>query len=353
MFIYIIILTLLILLHLFENRFSQKQKKYAVIFVVGFIIIIQGLRSLTVGVDVLQYNNKFNQFGNEEIKWTGFDSEYLYKILNKIIYVMGLDFRVLLFIVSMSIFIPLGYISYKYSEKPMLSILLFVLLGFFAFSLSGLRQTIAIGLTLISYKYIREKKVVRFLILVFLAAGFHKSAYIFLIAYPLHNIKMLKTYFLIIIPMVILIFIFRKPIYDSLYYLYDDYYVPVETNAYNFLLMLISFYILSIVLFWEKKDRYLFGLNNLLLMAVIIQVFATYSEVVMRFGYYFYIYLILLIPEQIKTIKDSGFRNLYKWFVIVFLSITFLLSIKGNIMKIYPYRFLHNTSLIVHVIQYR
>ena len=58
---------------------SAKTKKYAVIFVVGFIIIIQGLRSLTVGVDVLQYNNKFNQFGNEEIKWTGFDSEYFIK----------------------------------------------------------------------------------------------------------------------------------------------------------------------------------------------------------------------------------------------------------------------------------
>ena len=57
---------------------QPKTKKYAVIFVVGFIIIIQGL-SLTM---VLMYYNIIIGLisWEEEIKWAGFDGEYLYKI---------------------------------------------------------------------------------------------------------------------------------------------------------------------------------------------------------------------------------------------------------------------------------
>ena len=62
----------------------------------------------------------------------------------------------------------------------------------FLLNFSGLRQAIAMGITALSFNFIKEKKPVQFILLVILASLFHKSAIVFLAMYPIYNIKLDK-----------------------------------------------------------------------------------------------------------------------------------------------------------------
>ena len=68
----------------------------------------------------------------------------------------------------------------------------------------------------ISYDYIRQRKLLKFLIAVVLAGLFHKSALIFLPAYFLYKIKISKIKLIRFIIVDIVLFIFRRQIMQFL-----------------------------------------------------------------------------------------------------------------------------------------
>ncbi len=340
MIVYVLIVSILIFAHILVN--DKKQNDLLFFCIVGFIIILQGLRSFSVGVDLQSYELYFYQ--NSQINIIDiikiYKTECLFHIMNRLIFLLGGNFRVVLFVTSIIIFVPLALIIKKYSKMPYISLLLFVLLGFFAFSLSGLRQTAAIGITIIAFIFIKKKKILPFIIFVFIATLFHNSAVIFFLAYPIYNFKLTKNNVVWLILFAIPIFIFRKQIVVNLGKLYNDYYEVVETKAYNFLLMLIAFFIASIIILIRNEKKETFGLINFLFASVVIQFFVGYSQVVMRFNYYYIIYLIFLIPELILNIERYSYRIAFSSFIIGFLGLQFFMQIKNNVMQIYPYTFL-------------
>lgn len=341
MIVYIFLVLILILAHILTSS-NKKQSNFLFCCIVGIIIILQGLRSFSVGVDLQSYELYFlynSQLNVIEIIKI-YKTECLFYIVNRLIFLLGGNFRLVLFVTSIIIFVPLALVIKKYSKMPYISLLLFVLLGFFAFSLSGLRQTTAIGFTLIAFIFIKEKKIIPFISFVSIATLFHNSAIVFFISYPIYYFKLTKNNIIWLIFLAIPFFIFRKQIVTNLGKLYNDSYQLVETKAYNFLLMLIAFFSVSILILIKNDKKETYGLINLLFGSVVIQFFVGYSQVVMRFNYYYIIYLILLIPELILNIERYSYRFIFSSFVIGFLGLHFFMQIKNNVMQIYPYVFL-------------
>lgn len=91
-----------------------------------------------------------------------------------------LGFFVLIFFTSL-LYCYSFYVFFKRyvpKEYYWLSILIFIFdPGFILIGLSAMRQTIAVIIALFSIKYIYEKKIIPFVILIFLASFFHKSVY--------------------------------------------------------------------------------------------------------------------------------------------------------------------------------
>lgn len=344
-----VVLIFLMLIAFIYNAVKGKEKgsKKTIIVITIFIIFMQGLRHFDVGVDLTVYEFHFNQI--KEMKFIEAfnyrNNESFYFLLNWVLSRFSRDFRIMLFASSILTFVPSAIISYKYSKSPILSIFLFITLGFFTFSLSGLRQTISIGIILISFIFLKERKLFKFVIMVAIASLFHQSGIFFLIAYPVYHFKSTKKYLLVIVPSVLLIFIFRRQIFNVLSVLYDNSYIPVESNAYGFLIGLIVIWIFSLFWFRNIKDNHIEGLLNLLLIAIIIQLFASYHPFVMRLGYYFFVYMILLIPEIVIKVKDLGLRSLSYGFVFLFFSFYFLNTLQGSILEIYPYKFIWQMSI--------
>lgn len=88
----------------------------------------------------------------------------------------------------MFILIPIFYSIWIYSELRQFSLLIFLAQGFFV-NLSLYRQWCAMAILTFSFKYIKER-FIPFLIIVILAAFFHRTALLFLIVYFLYDKKL-------------------------------------------------------------------------------------------------------------------------------------------------------------------
>ena len=76
---------------------------------------------------------------------------------------------------------------YKYCQIPWLGMTIFILFGFYGNTLSFIRQSIAIAIFLFAIKYLCAKKmwpsIVPYMIIILVAASFHKSILIMVPAY--------------------------------------------------------------------------------------------------------------------------------------------------------------------------
>ena len=79
---------------------------------------------------------------------------------------------------------------YIYSVYPILAMFIYVSRFFFFRELGILAATMAGAIILLSYKYIIERKLGKFIIIVIMAASFHNLAFLFLPIYFLYKYKM-------------------------------------------------------------------------------------------------------------------------------------------------------------------
>lgn len=309
------------------------------------IILFQSLRKWTVGIDVVTYLNFFERLSAESMM--DFSAEFYtietgFLIYNKLIAWFTSDKQIFLVIVSASIFIPIGYVIYKNSKNFYLSIVALITLGIFNFSFSGLRQSIAIAIVFLSFECIKKRKWVLFLGLVLLASSFHLSALVFLPAYPLYFLKIKKKHFLLILGFIAVVFVFKslliKFFISSVFEKYDNSELLVSTGAYTMFFVMLLIYSFSI--FVQRKRESSVTLNaysNYMLVAVIIQIAASESQVAMRAGYYYFIFITLLLPEIMATFKDKKVRNGLVFITVVLCMVFFYLT--TNTSALNPYLF--------------
>ena len=177
---------------------------------------------------------------------------------------------------------------------------------------SGLRQAIAFSMALIAYKFVREKKLLWFLLFALISFGFHHSAFIVFVFYPLYHISFKKKHLWFVIPAVLLVYVFNKPIFATVTAVLSSIFgsdytaVAVDTGAYTMLVLYVLFAVFSYVLPDEKLvDEEFLGLRNFLLMAVVIQCFVPLNTLAMRMNYYFIVFIPVFIPKIIKYSKHS------------------------------------------------
>lgn len=345
MTIYYILIIFVGLISFFTINMKNKYKRNKIIIILcsTMIIIIQWLRKITVGVDLSGYipalslAKDMNFLGGDKL----FNYELGYSLYSQFFVRLGVSNQIYLLIVAITIMIPISYTIIKNSKMPGTSIYIYITLGFFTFTFSGIRQSIALAITFFSFKYIKERKFLKFIICIILAILFHKSAIVFTFAYPLYNVKIKSKDFFIIIPMFILVFIFKSQVFSLLYKFYRGFDGEVEgTNAYTMLIVMIFILILSYMFGRNIKENLKFNAyKNYMIITIFIQVFASQSNVAMRAGYYYYIFVILLIPEVIRSQKDLKTRVFATSILIITLIFFFQLTTGNGYLNVSPYYF--------------
>jgi len=126
-----------------------------------------------------------------------------------------------------------------------------------------------------------------------------------------------------------------------LYSLYRGFEGQIEaTNAYTMIFVMISVLIFSYIFGSKDKENLKFNAyKNYMLVAIFIQIFASQSNTIMRAGYYYYIFITLLIPEVIKNQKDEKIRVIAVGVLVVALLYFFQVTTGNGYLNVSPYFF--------------
>ncbi|SDE82429.1 EpsG family protein [Epilithonimonas hungarica] len=188
------ILFILIILFSFQEVYSNEEKKTPVAswLVAICLILFSGLRG-NVGADYPVYRSFYSLYfptldysqiyDRMLFRQSAIDIEWMYVLLNKIVFAFGGPFQSFTLV---SAIITIGMkmrMYYQNSVYPIFTVLLFFIPGFFIADSGHMRQALGMTMCVFSYQFIKDRKIWWFLLCLYIAYGFHKSAIIFLPAY--------------------------------------------------------------------------------------------------------------------------------------------------------------------------
>lgn len=336
---------------MFESIYPTKGK-YFQKFAILFISVFVSLRN-NFGADYLTYSDSFYRF-QSGIFIDLFEPGYI--LLNIIIGSLGLDFHFLLLVIALFNYTLLYLSIENYAKKnKWISIFLFLILfDLFFYSLSAIRQSIAMSIFLYASKYIVSKSPKKYFLWILTGMLFHWSSIVLLPIYYIYNHLRNRSYIYLSITLsisLVIYFIFTKFI-DQLAPVMNDkllFYLVLEkstdqigTNYVNAVIYIIAAYLIIYLssLMNKKykisKEKILFPMFAFLIFAVLkVMQSIEYYSILPRIQMYFYIFYIFALPQIlsifVKKSKDllliTLFFLLIYFFIVKYLDIISYASI--------------------------
>lgn len=192
----------------------KKKTPFFLIIAGVLMIIFSGFRYF-VGADYPIYRNLYSGFSlyttykdvldkalfiptSEQIEW-------IYVFINKILFDLGSPFYMVTFVmVLMSISLKFTTI-YQNLAYPVLGAFMYFMPLYFFEDSGQIRQGMGVAICVFSYRYIKARNLPMFLLMMYIALGFHKTAVAFLPAYWVVKIPMNKARIIAVIVMAILL----------------------------------------------------------------------------------------------------------------------------------------------------
>lgn len=370
MFIYVILMTIIVsFMFIRINRlcgpyfsFNKKIHNAGILFLLCILWVLLAFKGSNIGSDTPSYINFFYEFkrnlllnGNNFfsifINHTRFEIGYV--VLNNIIAnIFGEVQWLFVIIATFEIFVLYKFLLCK-SKNIYMSIFLFISLRFFYFTMSGLRQTIAIFICVIAYQYIEKRKPLLFYLYVIMAMQFHITAFVFLILYPISFIEFNIKNVFFIGSVCIIVFLcfdyFISTVLDFMPNYYSHYRGTVrfeENKLGNIIVACMQFVFLIFILFSQYNTKHNTSYDEasmmkfMILISFLLSLISLKATTLDRLFYYFYIYIIIYIPNVIYAMP---FRNKI-FFTITVCIFSFLYNIavlyfRPEWLNITPYSF--------------
>lgn len=327
---------------------NEKKQKATLWAFFAILFLILALRHKSVGCDLPAYLSRFDSIRNFSFSqiFNAFEGERGYWTLNKLIGLFTSNKQIFITLMAIITLFPIARLYLKQSENALLTISIFLILPNFAMMFSGLRQAIAIALVAASFKYVKEKKLIGFIIIILLAMTFHTSAFIAFILYPLYHINITRNKFLASIPFIVAVFVYNKPVFEFLLEIMGEFgeqYEYEKTSAYTMIVLFALFVVFAYIAPQrEQMDKNSIGLRNISILCLILQIFALANPIAMRMNYYFIIFLPILIPKMINRCSKTNRQILtYIGFIMaLFFFVYYINSMNQGVdtLQLYPYK---------------
>jgi hypothetical protein len=222
MFPYLAVYSFFLLFGLFD-LFISDRKKIVMLSILTFLgltmVIFAGMRWGT-GTDWDTYRSYFVTI--ERRAWQATGMEIGYEFLVRFFkYFISSSQTPFLFFCAIVIIVFSYKTVYKFSPFPLFSLFLLISYSMVG-SGFGVRQDLAIALSLFSITFIQERSLVKFLAVLMLAASIHQSAIIFIPAYFLYNFRWTTTRSILAISLVALCVLMSEKLMLSFGSLVDE-----------------------------------------------------------------------------------------------------------------------------------
>ncbi len=321
---YIVLLTFIVILGISLCEIKKSRLNNAIFLGASSVamVIFSALRANTVGIDYQQYENYF--YAVHDGGWSylissanGYRIEPGYSLLNYAVSLFTRDVHIYMLVVAILVITLTAVLLYKYSPIPWIGVFVFISFGFFGNSLSFIRQSIAIAIYLFAIKYLKEKKLVPYLLILLLAASFHKAILILIPVYFIAHIKInwksLTGYTVV----TALIMLFSWPLFNIITRYVYQYYATEEGLYYMYgrdwqtaaIPVIVTVTILILKTFLLQRDPKNIVLINVSVYAGLLYIMTCQHFLFQRFGIMFFTTAILLIPELFASIGVESIPN--------------------------------------------
>jgi len=321
----------LAVLSFFIAKYAERaNSNKAVWLLVVLLSLVAGLRAMSVGIDTKTYNTVFEIVSNGTVEsMYGIEGSFI-RICAVLLWIWS-NSNFLLFVfafishalILFRVWQDREYISFSWSA-------LCYYIVFFAFSLNGIRQFVAVAIIIYATSYVKKGKYIRFVIATVIAMLFHTSAIIGLM-YILFELIFTK-YFDTKRKLIIYVFVFIGCVVgiaalSSLVNLYSGYFERQSSSMgimmiAKFVMLILSFFCIAIP---QDKDERYFCLSHRwnyfigLLLNSLNYIFMYMG----RIGLYFYIFEAIYIGYIFKAKNRSIWSVVYK-FAYVLLMLYYL-----------------------------
>ena len=235
----------------------------------------------------------------------------------------------------------------RYSKDWCLSLLLFIPL-FFQFDMHAARAAVAIGFCAVGFKYIKERKFVKYIATIVIACMFHLSA---LISIPLYffygkRIKLKSGLLILMVELLVIRFLGIYTLMARLFtLLHLDYfaekliaYTSSETYGYTMNLydpriwIGIFVFLFSCTTVPEKNEDEIFMTNAVFMYSFILILFSNTTFFAYRLSAFYYIYILLLIPSIVlkyhyHSANEYGYMSHYSERIRLFYFFSMIFSV--------------------------
>ena len=241
-------------------------------------------------------------------------------------------------------------VMYEQTDDFFMAFFLFMTLGLYFRTFNTVRYYFVLAITLYSFSYIFRKEYVKFLLLIFLAAFFHKSVLVVIPIYLIASMKWKKWYVAVLSIGAVTMVLFQDFIMKIALELYPSYkdtiYLETETGLSGNLMSILRCIAVLVLAFlcykecWkeDEKNRFYIKLNFL---AILLYFCGSFLPLVGRIGYYLITSQILLIPAILGSIKDNKKKKILTAMVLVACVGYFLLFLKSANqpgVRVLPYK---------------
>lgn len=194
--VYYILLSYIIILLLISKPILKDKKLKKLLFSFCFLPtwLIMGLR-YGVGADYFSYNEIFENVGKNYFSYYYY-IEKGYLFLNVLIHKFSSDSMYLFLVTSFLIVYFFMKKIWESSEDIILSMILFLTLGYYFNAMNAVRQFMAIAISFYAIKYVKKEEWLKFFLSVAIAALFHNAVWMLIPLYVAVILLKEKTFYI-------------------------------------------------------------------------------------------------------------------------------------------------------------
>ncbi|WP_462362002.1 EpsG family protein [Parabacteroides johnsonii] len=333
---------------------SRKESVYYLFMIMILLLAIISLRDVSVGTDTLSYTEDFIRFSHmsfsEMWNYAFTTKEPLYVIISWIPSLLSTNYTCFLLVWALFPVCSLYKVfkaELQDSKDFFIAILVFFLLGLFAFYVAGIRQTAALSLVFFAgAKYLREynmkdiKSVIKgkviycFAIFIGLAYLIHNSSVLFLLAIPLVFLKVRWWYLFLVFGLFFIgkyvqidqVVLLSKLFFEDRFATYGTVYESsqnISALIMQIILFLICFIVKDKLVRRDTQNNFFF---NLLFIGLVFQSLSEMMAEMARISFYFSMFAMILVPRAFKEYSTNYRKFIYFGFSVVCLYYLFFLT---------------------------
>lgn len=367
MTIFVILIMLLAVSYIVFYRKPKTRNLFWILSYVMFVVI-SGFRGPTVGTDTQSYIDAYIETGSLTLSEVFQGSEVLYTFFSHVFSSLGLSYTVFFFVIALFEYYVILVFVRKLSKNPLISLIMFMSMGYFWFFLTGIRQSIAICFLLLSIIQLMDGHYFRGLLLVGVASLFHITSLVFLVSYVIWIVPLGIWYVIFLAAFCYLVYIYADTIVTlAVLYLWDENrrYNSDEYGGTSTLILLVLILICTMIFYWRAygesiklriRQKSLFNISisrinrneydlfvdrffiKLVCFSIPFQVLAIFQANAFRIAMMFHICAMCLVPNTVANLKDKNLRFMGYFMVgVALLAQFFVFTVYVN--DIIPYKF--------------